>query len=125
MTQLLRSMILILLFSGNALAAEEAFTQAAFDRLQQQGAPILVSIYADWCPTCRAQAPILKKLLEQEEFKPIHALRVDFDHQKDIVNAFKVVKQSTLRVFKDGKEADRSLGSTSEQTIETLLRKAL
>ncbi|MEI6545201.1 MAG: thioredoxin family protein [Methylococcales bacterium] len=125
MTQLLRSMILILLFSGNALAAEEAFTQAAFDRLQQQGAPILVSIYADWCPTCRAQAPILKKLLEQEEFKPIHALRVDFDHQKDIVNAFKVVKQSTLLVFKDGKEADRSLGSTSEQTIETLLRKAL
>jgi thioredoxin 1 len=125
MTQLLRSMILILLFSGNALAAEEAFTQAAFDRLQQQGAPILVSIYADWCPTCRAQAPILKKLLEQEEFKPIHALRVDFDHQKDIVNAFKVFKQSTLLVFKDGKEADRSLGSTSEQTIETLLRKAL
>ncbi len=125
MTQLLRSMILILLFSGNALAAEEAFTQAAFDRLQQQGTPILVSIYADWCPTCRAQAPILKKLLEQEEFKPIHALRVDFDHQKDIVNAFKVVKQSTLLVFKDGKEADRSLGSTSEQTIETLLRKAL
>ena len=125
MTQLLRSMILILLFSGNALAAEEAFTQAAFDRLQQQGAPILVSIYADWCPSCRAQAPILKKLLEQEEFKPIHALRVDFDHQKDIVNAFKVVKQSTLLVFKDGKEADRSLGSTSEQTIETLLRKAL
>lgn len=125
MTQLLRSMILILLFSGNALAAEEAFTQAAFDRLQQQGAPILVSIYADWCPTCRAQAPILKKLLEQEEFKPIHALRVDFDHQKDIVNAFKVFKQSTLLVFKDGKEADRSLGSTNEQTIETLLRKAL
>ena len=125
MIQLIRSLILILLFTGNALAAEEAFTQAAFDRLQQQGAPILVSIYANWCPTCRAQAPILKKLLEQEEFKPIHALRVDFDQQKDIVNTFKVVKQSTLIVFKDGKEADRSLGSTSEQSIETLLRKAL
>ena len=125
MIQLIRSMILIVLFTGNALAAEEAFTQAAFDRLQQQGAPILVSIYANWCPTCRAQAPILKKLLEQEEFKPIHALRVDFDQQKDIVNMFKVVKQSTLIVFKDGKEADRSLGSTSEQSIETLLRKAL
>ena len=125
MIQLIRSMILIVLFTGNALAAEEAFTQAAFDRLQQQGAPILVSIYANWCPTCRAQAPILKKLLEQEEFKQIHALRVDFDQQKDIVNTFKVVKQSTLIVFKDGKEADRSLGSTSEQSIETLLRKAL
>lgn len=125
MIQMMRLMFLMLLLTGKALAAEDAFTQAEFDRLQQQGAPILISIHAEWCPTCRAQAPILKKLLEQEEFKPIHALRVDFDQQKDIVNTFKVVKQSTLIVFKDGKEADRSLGSTSEQSIETLLRKAL
>jgi thioredoxin-like negative regulator of GroEL len=125
MIQLLRSMILVMLFTGNALAAEEAFTQAAFDRFQQNGEPILVSIHADWCPTCRAQAPILKKLLEQDEFKPVHALRVDFDQQKDIVKAFKAIKQSTLIVFKGGKEIDRSLGVTSEQDIAALLRKAL
>jgi thioredoxin 1 len=92
----LRSLILLWLFVGNAWAAEEAFTQAAFDHLQQQGAPILVWVHAEWCPTCRAQAPVLKKLLAQEEFKPIQALRVDFDHQKDIVKAFKVLKQSVI-----------------------------
>jgi thioredoxin 1 len=125
MIQLLRSIILMMFLVGTVLASEEAFTQTAFDRLQQQGAPILVSIHADWCPTCRAQAPIVKKLLEQEEFKPIHALRVDFDQQKDIVKVFKAVKQSTLIVFKGGKEVDRSLGVTSEQAIEAQLRKAL
>jgi thioredoxin 1 len=122
---MLRTMILMLLFSGNVLAAEEAFTQAAFDRFQQHGGSILVAIHADWCLTCRAQAPVLKKLLEQDEFKPIHALRVDFDQQKDIVKAFKVIKQSTLIVFKGGKEIDRSLGVTNEQDIAALLRKAL
>ena len=125
MIQLLRSLVLLLLFTGNVLAAEEAFTQAAFDRLQQQGSPILVWIHADWCPTCRAQAPILKKLLDQQEFKPIQALRVDFDQQKDVVKAFKAIKQSTLIVFKGGKEVDRNLGVTNEQAIEALMRKAL
>ena len=125
MIQLMRLMFLMLLLTGKALAAEDAFTQAEFDRLQQQGAPILISIHAEWCPTCRAQAPIVKKLLEQEEFKPIHALRVDFDQQKDVVKAFKAIKQSTLIVFKGGKEVDRSLGVTNESAIEGLLRKAL
>jgi thioredoxin 1 len=125
MSPFLRPLILLWLFAGNAVASEEAFTQAAFDRLQQQGAPILVWIHADWCPTCRAQEPVLKKLLEQEEFKPIQALRVDFDQQKDIVKAFKVLKQSTLIVFKDGKEIDRNLGVTREQDIADFLRKAL
>ena len=125
MIQMMRLMFLMLLLTGKALAAEDAFTQAEFDRLQQQGSPILISIHAEWCPTCRAQAPILKKLLEQEEFKPIHALRVDFDQQKDVVKSFKAIKQSTLIVFKGGKEVDRSLGVTSESAIEGLLRKAL
>lgn len=125
MIQLFRSLVLMLLFTGNVFGDEEAFTQAAFDRLQQQGSPILVWIHADWCPTCRAQAPILKKLLDQQEFKPIHALRVDFDQQQDVVKEFKAIKQSTLIAFKGGKEVDRSLGVTSEQAIEALMRKAL
>lgn len=125
MIQLMRLMILILLFSGKVLAAEDTFTQTAFDRLQEQGSPILVWIHADWCPTCRAQAPILKKLLEQQEFKPIESLLVDFDQQQDIVKAFKAIKQSTLIIFKGGKEVDRSLGVTDEQDIEAFLRKAL
>ncbi|EIC28557.1 MULTISPECIES: thioredoxin family protein [Methylomicrobium] len=125
MIPFLRSLILLGLLTGTAAASEEAFTQTAFDRLQQQGAPILVWIHADWCPTCRAQEPVLKELLEQEEFKPIRALRVDFDRQKEIVKAFKVLKQSTLIVFKGGKEVDRNLGVTREQDIADFLRKAL
>ena len=125
MLQIFRIMMLMILFTGNVLAAEEAFTQPVFDKFQQEGMPILISIHAEWCPTCRAQDPIIKKLLEQDEFKSVHALRVDFDQQKDIVHKFKAIKQSTLIVFKGGKEIDRSLGETDEQAIEALLRKAL
>src|SRR4051794_18915025 len=38
------------------------FSAAAFKAAQAAGNPILVEIHADWCPTCKAQVPILDKL---------------------------------------------------------------
>lgn len=120
-----RILILSFLVTGTALADTAPFTQAAFDKLQHEGKPILVGIHADWCPTCRAQVPILETLLKQKDFQGVASLRVDFDNQKDVVRAFHVSRQSTLIVFKGGKEVGRSLGDTSRSSIEALLRKAL
>ncbi len=109
MIKLLRSVCLFLIFTGFAFAGEEPFTQAAFDRLQKEDQPILVSIHADWCPTCRAQVPIVSKLLKRVDYQRIHALRVDFDQQKDVVKEFNAIKQSTLIVFKGGQEVGVAL----------------
>lgn len=119
--------ILILSFMvvGSAVADTVPYTQATFDKLQHEGKPILVVVHADWCPTCRAQAPIIESLLKQNDFQGIASLRVDFDKQKEVVRAFHVSKQSTLIVFKGGKEVGRSLGDTSREGVERLLRKAL
>jgi len=125
MKTLFRSLLLCLLFANLAAADPAPYTQSAFDQLQQQGLPILISIHADWCPTCRAQAPIVAKLLKQSEYQHINALRVDFDQQKAVVKAFKANTQSTLIVFKGGKEVGRSIGDTSEAGIAGLLKKAL
>jgi len=117
--------ILSFLAIGSAMADTVPYTQAAFDKLQHEGKPIRVHVHADWCPTCRAQDPIIESLLKQKDFQGVASLRVDFDKQKDIVRAFRVSKQSTLIVFKGGKEVGRSLGDTSRDGIEGLLRKAL
>lgn len=125
MIKLFYPLFLLLTFVSSAYAGEEAYSQASFDKLQQQGLPILVSIHADWCPTCRAQAPLISKLLKQGDYQRINALRVDFDQQKEVVQAFKANAQSTLIVFKGGKEVGRSLGDTSEDGIAKLLKNAL
>ena len=117
--------ILSFLAIASAMADTVPYTQAAFDKLQHEGKPILVGIHADWCPTCRAQDPILESLLKQKDFQGMASLRVDFDNQKEIVRAFHVSQQSTLIVFKGGREVGRSLGDTSREGIEGLLRKAL
>ena len=125
MRHFIRALILAAAFlAGSASAAPTAFAQTTFDALQKAGIPILVMIQADWCPTCRAQAPIISDLLRTPEFKAIHALRVDFDRQKSIVKEFGATIQSTLIVFKDGKEVGRSIGDTRKDSIAALLKKA-
>lgn len=126
MLKFFRSLLLLPLFAvGVALAGGPAFDWSTFDALQKEGKPVLVAIHADWCPTCKAQEPILAELLKSPELQGLTSLRVDFDKQKDVVKSFKATMQSTLIVFKGGKEVGRSTGDTKQDSIAALLKKAL
>ncbi len=105
-----------------AFAAETVpFTPAAFAAAQKAGKPILVDIWASWCPTCAAQRPILEKLTSQPEYSNLMVFRVDFDAQKDVVRQFRAQQQSTLIGYKGSVETARSVGDTKEPTIAKLL----
>jgi thioredoxin 1 len=101
------------------------FSEAAFKAAQASGSPILVEIHADWCPTCKAQSPILDKLTADPKFKQLKIFRVDFDAMKAVVKQFGAQTQSTLIVFKGGAERGRSVGDTREASISALLDKSL
>lgn len=45
--------------------------------------------------------------------------------KKDVVRHFKVQYQSTLIVFKGGREVGRSTGDTSRRSIAALLKRAI
>jgi thioredoxin 1 len=107
-------------------AAEKIdYTQKAFDAAQASGKSILVDISAPWCPTCRAQAPIIDKLSAEAKFKDLMIFHVDFDSQADVVRALGAQQQSTLIVFKGGKEMGRSVGDTDAGSIGKLLAQAV
>ena len=110
---------------GVASAAEQPFTADAFAAAQGAGKPIIVHVYAPWCPTCRAQEPILHKLEADPKFAGAAAFRIDFDSQKDAVRALKATNQSTIIVFKGANEVGRSVGETNAKTITDLVNKAL
>ena len=124
----LRSLALVV-FLAAALpagaATERPFDPKAFAAAQDAGKPILVEIHAGWCPTCRAQQPILDKLSELPKYSGIERFRVDFDAQKDVVRLFKAKVQSTLVVYKGRNEMARSVGDTDQAKIRALLDKAL
>ena len=82
------------------------FSAEAFKAAQASGSPILVEIHADWCPTCKAQSPILDKLTSDPKFKDLKIFRVDFDAMKPVVKEFGAQMQSTLIVFKGAPSRD-------------------
>lgn len=113
-------------FASLAHAAEKApFDQAKFDAAMKSGAPVLVEVHAPWCPVCKKQTPILSELSAKPKFAKIARFEVDFDSQKSLLKTWNVQKQSTLIVFKSGKEVDRSTGVTDPAKLEELLAKAL
>lgn len=121
---LLAATACLLLCAPLAAAEEAAFTNSAFAAAQEAGAPILVHVNAPWCPTCRAQLPILEKLETLPKYADLKVFRVDFDSQRDAVRALKASSQSTLIVFKGKQETGRLVGATDAKTIEALFDKA-
>jgi thioredoxin 1 len=107
-----------------ASAAEVPFDQAQFDAARAAGKPVAVVFHADWCPTCRAQAPVLQKLTQTPAFKSLTLYVADFDTEKSLKRALGVTQQSTIVVFKNGKEVARSTGDTHEDALAALLRRA-
>jgi len=103
----------------------ETYSLAKLDALNRSGQPVLVAIHADWCSTCKTQERVLGELLPQAEFKQITLLRMDFDQQKEAVRSFGAEYQSTLIVFKDGREVGRSTAERSSARIADLLRLSL
>ena len=112
-------------FSSAFAGAPVPFSAEAFKAAQASDTPILVEIHADWCPTCKAQSPILDKLTADPKFRDLKVFRVDFDAMKPVVKQFSAQMQSTLIVFKGGSEQGRSVGDTKEASIAALLDKSL
>jgi len=109
-----------------ALAAEtRTFDSGSFAAAQKAGKPILLAIHASWCPTCKAQKPILSELMAEPKFKDLIYFIVDFDTQKDAVKFFDAQMQSTLIAFKGTTETGRSVGDTGRSSIAALLNKTL
>ena len=114
-----------LFLSASAYALDKIpFTADKFQAAQQAGRPILVDVFATWCPTCKAQAPVLEELAARPEYKGLTVFEVNFDNQKDVVRNFGVRVQSTLIAFKGSKETARSTGETSEAGIEKVIKAA-
>lgn len=111
-----------LLLSAQAFALEfKPFEQQAFDAALQSRQPVLIDVYADWCPTCKRQVKVLSPLLQEEQFKHYTLFKVDYDEQKDALKQFKVNRQSTLILFNQGQEVRRSIAETNADRLRQFI----
>jgi thioredoxin 1 len=82
--------------------------------------PFLLDFSAVWCGPCRALAPIVEKLADEQVGK-VRVGKLDTDESPVVSSKFGVRSIPTVVVFKDGKEAGRHIGVASKETLLKLL----
>jgi thioredoxin 1 len=116
------AMTAALFFAAPALAGEIVpYDAARLGAAQAAGDPVLIHVTAPWCPTCKAQHPIISDLASDPANPDLLVLEVDFDTQKDVLRQFNVRQQSTLIAFRGTEERGRAAGITDRQAIAALL----
>lgn len=112
--------------AAEAMAKPFAAYQAGnFPKLLASGAPLIVHVHADWCPTCRRQITILDNEFKTGKFNKVNAVRVNFDKDKQFLTDYRVTRQATIIVFRGGKEVTRLVYDTNEDRIRKTIEAAL
>lgn len=101
------------------------YDAADFMMAQKKGKTIVVDVYADWCPTCRAQAPILDELRVEKQSSDVLFVKVNYDEHKDFLRQNRIPRQSTVLVFKGMEETARSIAQTDRATLRGVVLDAL
>ncbi len=70
-----------------ALAASVPFEQQKFDTSVAAGDAVVVEFSAPWCPTCRAQKPIVAQIMAQPKFQGVTLFVADYDKEVALKNS--------------------------------------
>lgn len=93
-------MFLMAILSGLSGSAEMAFDPVHYEAMRNSGMPFAAVFHTDWCPTRRAQAPVLKELTQSPNFMGVRLFVANFDTEKLLDRPLGISKQSTIVVFK-------------------------
>lgn len=120
------ALALALFWASSAVhAGETEYSKPAFERALAQRRAIVVAFVTDWCNTCSVQQPVLAELLGEPRFRQLTVFIADFDKEIELKKRLRVPQQSTLVVFKNGREVARGTGQTRKEEVAALLSKAL
>lgn len=111
--------------SARLAATEVAYDEARFGAALARPEGFVVALVTDWCSTCSKQNLVIAELIAEPRFKDLTVFIADFDREAALNRRLRVVRQSTIVVFKGGKEVARSTGQSDKAALAALFAKAL
>ena len=101
------------------------FDVTAFKAARDSGKPVVLQVAATWCGPCQQMKRTVSELVEKPEFKDVTIFEADYDANKEELKKLNAYRVTTLILYRDKKEVQRTVGETGAEVIEPFLRKAM
>ncbi len=99
-------------------------TDANFAETLQEGKPMVLDFWAEWCGPCRMVSPIMDELAEDYAGR-VNIGKMNVDENNDIVAQYGIRNIPTVLFFKNGELVDKIVGAVPKDKfvakIEALL----
>jgi len=99
-------------------------TDENLNELLDEGKPVVLDFWAEWCGPCRMVSPIIDELATEYEGRVIIG-KVDVDENNEISTQFGIRNIPTVLYFKEGLIVDKQVGAFPKakyiEKIEQLL----
>ena len=100
-------------------------TDASFEQeVLKSETPVLVDFWAEWCGPCKAVAPVLAEIADEQADR-IRIAKVNVDEQPDLARQFDVMSIPTMIVFKDGEKVGQIVGAKGKDQLLSELNQYL
>lgn len=117
------TMFALMISLESATPEKVMFEQELFEKYQSEGTPVLIDVWASWCPTCKIQQEVLGEYFNNHPDSKIKVLVIDYDEQQEWVRYFKAPRQSTLYLYQNNEQVWFSVAETrAEQIIPELMK---
>jgi thioredoxin 1 len=99
-------------------------TEENLNELLNEGKPVVIDFWAEWCGPCRAVAPIIEELAVEYDDKVIIG-KVNIDENNATVTRFGIRSIPTVLFFKDQQVVDKQVGATSKASFAAKIQQLL
>jgi thioredoxin 1 len=104
--------------------AIKEMTASELNELLSHKGVVLADFSAQWCPPCRAMAPIVERLAARFAGRA-DVVEIDADRADELASAHGVRGLPTFLLFANGQVVERIVGMTSETTLAALIESQL